>query len=130
MALARDLFVCAGLLFFVRTIVVVGLNRSTAELNFLSVMDFLFVGVLLLAIMCAGWAWLRTPLIAMLEKRRLRRGSAPYAAGDGRKMLALCIIIVALLGAWMFRYEYIGFGMHKNRLTGATCHFSQSCWFE
>lgn len=49
---------------------------------------------------------------------------------DGRKVLAAAIIFATLVGAWMMRYEHLGPGVQKNRLTGAMCHPTQSCWFE
>jgi len=49
---------------------------------------------------------------------------------SGLWALAVAIVFVALGGAWFFRYETIGNGpFHRNRFTGNTCHFEQSCWF-
>ena len=49
---------------------------------------------------------------------------------DGRKLLASVIAAVALLAAWMFRYEPVGVGMeHRNRFTGAVCYAGEECWF-
>jgi hypothetical protein len=50
---------------------------------------------------------------------------------DSKKLLAWAIIFAAVVGTWLFRFEEIPqtFGMHRNRLTGATCHFTEECWF-
>jgi hypothetical protein len=45
---------------------------------------------------------------------------------DGRRLLAMAMVLVF---AWMFRYEVSPTGgFHKNRWTGAVCHWTQSCW--
>jgi hypothetical protein len=48
---------------------------------------------------------------------------------DGRRLLAVAIILATLIGAWMFRYETYGIGVHRNRFTGAVCFKSEECWF-
>jgi hypothetical protein len=44
-------------------------------------------------------------------------------------LLAVAIILATLIGAWMFRYETYGIGVHRNRFTGAVCFKSEECWF-
>lgn len=48
---------------------------------------------------------------------------------DGRRVLAAAIVFAVIVTAWMLRYESLGGGMQRNRLTGNTCHIRQSCWF-
>jgi hypothetical protein len=50
---------------------------------------------------------------------------------DGRRTLATAIVFATVLGAWMMLYEQLGKDglLHRNRLTGAVCHMSVSCWF-
>jgi hypothetical protein len=48
---------------------------------------------------------------------------------DRRRLLAVAIILATLIGAWMFRYEAYGIGVHRNRFTGAVCFSSEGCWF-
>jgi hypothetical protein len=48
---------------------------------------------------------------------------------DGRRLLAVAIILATLIGAWMFRYETYGIGVHRNRFTGAVYFTSEECWF-
>jgi hypothetical protein len=50
---------------------------------------------------------------------------------DGRKLLAAAIILAAVIGARMFRYEAVGptGWYHRNRIAGATCIYMQECWF-
>lgn len=41
------------------------------------------------------------------------------------------LLLAVLLIAWMNAYEQIpGSGLHRNRLTGVVCHFSESCWLK
>jgi hypothetical protein len=49
---------------------------------------------------------------------------------DGRKVLAVVIAAAALLGAWMFRFEWADqYGIfHRNRFTGVTCYHTEECW--
>ncbi len=49
---------------------------------------------------------------------------------DSRAILAAAIVFATVIGAWMFRYELIGpKGLeHQNRLTGAVCDTTVSCW--
>jgi len=37
---------------------------------------------------------------------------------DSRIVLAGAIVFATIVGAWMFRYETIGEGGHRNRFTG------------
>jgi hypothetical protein len=48
---------------------------------------------------------------------------------DGTQLLAIAIIFATLIGAWMFRYEDLGPGVHRNRFTGVVCSTLQECWF-
>jgi hypothetical protein len=49
---------------------------------------------------------------------------------DGRRLLAIAIVLAALLGAWMFRYEDIpNSHSHRNRITGVVCFYWEGCWF-
>jgi hypothetical protein len=144
MQLAGKFLIGAGVLYCIRMFLVARamLNpgqTSIATDNFLHFVDFLVIGALLAAVVCAAFAWASEPILSLLERWRLkanqaetvhrRNGTIAAWLMDGRRTLAIAILLVALLGAWMFRYEYLGNGMHKNRFTGATCHFSQSCWF-
>jgi hypothetical protein len=47
---------------------------------------------------------------------------------DGKRALATAMVIAVVVGAWMFRYEILSPGMHRNRLTGNVCSIHQSCW--
>jgi len=48
---------------------------------------------------------------------------------DSRHALAIAIIFATLVGAWMFRYEQVLAGFHRNRFTGAVCPNHEECWF-
>lgn len=48
---------------------------------------------------------------------------------DGRRALAAAIVFAVLVAAWMLRYEDLGSGMHRNRITGNVCLTIDSCWF-
>jgi hypothetical protein len=52
-------------------------------------------------------------------------------ATDSRLILTTAIAFVALIGAWMFRYENFGYAnnSHRNRFTGAVCAVAEGCWF-
>lgn len=49
---------------------------------------------------------------------------------DSRVILAGAIVFAVLVGGWMFRYECVGMYCvdHRNRITGAVCHYSLDCW--
>jgi hypothetical protein len=49
--------------------------------------------------------------------------------------IGTAIIVVALIAAWMLRFEppytsVTGHLLHRNRITGITCPSTQECWFE
>lgn len=46
------------------------------------------------------------------------------------RALAAVILVAAVVGAWMFRFETFNVILHRNRVTGAICHISQECWFK
>jgi hypothetical protein len=46
---------------------------------------------------------------------------------DGRRLIAVAIILATLVGAWMFRYESFG-ALHRNRSTGVVCLLQHECW--
>jgi hypothetical protein len=48
---------------------------------------------------------------------------------DSRITLAAAIVFATLIGAWMFRDEPSGMGVHRNRFTGAICFNIEECWF-
>jgi hypothetical protein len=48
---------------------------------------------------------------------------------DGRRIVALAIILAVLLLAWMFRFEPLPGKSHRNRFTGVRCYEWQECWF-
>ena len=48
---------------------------------------------------------------------------------DGRKALALAIVFASLVVGWLLRFENLGSGMQRNRITGEICHISEECWF-
>jgi hypothetical protein len=47
---------------------------------------------------------------------------------DGPKTRALAVVF-AILIAGLFRFENLGSGMQRNRITGEVCHISEECWF-
>jgi hypothetical protein len=49
---------------------------------------------------------------------------------DGRKVLAAAIIFATIIFSWMFRFETIDFGAHRNRITGAYCPIAVECWLK
>lgn len=48
---------------------------------------------------------------------------------DGRRLIAVAIIFATLVAACFFRFETVGSGYHRNRLTGAVCNITVECWF-
>jgi len=44
------------------------------------------------------------------------------------RLLAATVIFVALVFAWIFRYEDYHGVDHRNRITGAWCAAASSCW--
>jgi hypothetical protein len=45
------------------------------------------------------------------------------------KALALAIVFASLVAGWLLRFENLGSGMHRNRISGEVCHISEECWF-
>jgi len=48
---------------------------------------------------------------------------------DAPKALALAIVFASLVAGWLLRFENLGSGMQRNRITGEVCHVSEECWF-
>jgi hypothetical protein len=49
----------------------------------------------------------------------------------GERKVVAALVLVAIVVAWMFRFETFGYQglMHRNRITGAICAIDRECWW-
>ena len=57
-----------------------------------------------------------------------RQKMIEWLSEDGRRLIAIAIILAVLVGVWMFRYETLDPYAHRNRITGAVCSTIHECW--